>query len=180
MQSDRKNICCFSDTGLQSNNSFYHWVYLVYFYINYFEMQYPLEQHILLFVQLLKDDFMQSDRKNSGSFSDTGLQSNNSFYHWVTWFILKLTILKCSILQNSTFYYLFRYSKTISCSRIETTFVVSQIRVFKVTTHFIIGFTWFILKLKCLKFNQLRQLAGDRRSAPKLTFKQPKEREFFE
>jgi hypothetical protein len=32
-----------SDTGLQGNNSFYHWVYLVYFYINYFEMKYRLE-----------------------------------------------------------------------------------------------------------------------------------------
>jgi len=41
---------------------------------------------------------MQSDRKNIGSFSDTGLQSNNSFFIGFTWFILKLTILKCSIL----------------------------------------------------------------------------------
>ena len=38
-----KIIFSFLDTGVQSNNSFYHLVYLVYFQINYFEMYNPLE-----------------------------------------------------------------------------------------------------------------------------------------
>jgi hypothetical protein len=43
MQSDRKIIWSFLDTGLQSNNLFYHKANLVYFEINYFEMYNPLE-----------------------------------------------------------------------------------------------------------------------------------------
>jgi hypothetical protein len=79
----------------------------------------------------------------------------NNFIIRFTWFILKLTILKYTILSNNTFPYFLSYLKMISCSRAEKSFEVSLIRVFKVTTNFIIRFTWFILKLTILKYTIL-------------------------
>jgi hypothetical protein len=83
MQSGRKIIWSFFDTGLQSTETFYHWVYLVYFEVNYFEINDPLKWHISLFFELFKDDFMHSGRKIIWSFFDTGLQCTETFYHWV-------------------------------------------------------------------------------------------------